>query len=241
MIHFFDTDVAKEYGVNAAIILQNLGYWIKKNEANGANYFDGNYWTFNSRRAYKELFPYMSERQITTAFEKLIEAELIITGNYNQSSYDRTLWYALTKKGKCILHFDIMDNVKTSNGLCQNVEPIPNINTDNKPDYKTHIKGESEKNIKNENIFEDYCKENSDLLNAFNEFEKMRKQIKKPMTDKAKKMLITEIEKISKEPETQIEILNQSILHCWQSVYPLKQSDNRHPNPDDYDIKYLLE
>ena len=69
----------------------------------------------------------------------------------------------------------------------------------------------------------------------------MRKKIKKPMTDKAKKMLITEIEKISKEPETQIEILNQSILHCWQSVYPLKQSDNRHPNPDDYDIKYLLE
>ena len=241
MIHFFDTDVAKEYGVNAAIILQNLGYWIKKNEANGANYFDGNYWTFNSRRAYKELFPYMSERQITTAFEKLIEAELIITGNYNQSSYDRTLWYALTKKGKCILHFDIMDNVKTSNGLCQNVEPIPNINTDLKPDYKTHIKGTSEKKEKNKNVFEDYCKENAELLNAFAEFEKMRKQLKKPMTDKAKKMLITEIEKISKEPETQIEILNQSILHCWQSVYPLKQSDNRHPNPDDYDIKYLLE
>lgn len=135
MIHTFDVNIAVEYGINAAVLLQNIGYWIKQNEANELNYFDGCYWTFNSRRAYKELFPYMSERQINTAFQKLIDNDLIVTGHYNKLAYDRTLWYALTQKGKCILHFDIMENVKMSNGECQNVEPIPNVNTNNKHIY----------------------------------------------------------------------------------------------------------
>ena len=129
MKHIFDVDIAKQYGVNAAVLLENIGYWIKQNEANEVNFYDGRYWTFNSRRAYRELFPYMSERQIATALEKLIDNGLIMTGNYNKLAYDRTLWYALTKKGECILHFDIMDNVILSNGNTQNVEPIPNINT----------------------------------------------------------------------------------------------------------------
>ncbi len=130
MKHLFDVDIAKQYGVNAAILLENIGYWIKQNEANETNFFDGYYWTFNSRRAYRELFPYMSERQINTAFDKLISDGLIITGNYNKIAYDRTLWYALTQKGKCILHFDIMENNNSSNGNREIERPIPNKNTD---------------------------------------------------------------------------------------------------------------
>lgn len=127
MKHIFDVDIAKIYGVNAAVLLENIGYWIKQNEANETNFFDGKYWTFNSRRAYRELFPYMSERQIDTAFRKLIDDGLLVTGNYNKVAYDRTLWYALTQKGKCILHFDGMENANTSNGNGENVPPIPNI------------------------------------------------------------------------------------------------------------------
>lgn len=130
MKHIFDVDIAKRYGINAAVLLENIGYWIKQNEANETNFYDGRYWTFNSRRAYRELFPYMSERQINTAFDKLISDGLIVTGNYNKLAYDRTLWYALTQKGKCILHFDIMDNDNMRNGNDQNGEPIPNINAD---------------------------------------------------------------------------------------------------------------
>ena len=140
MIHVFDTDIAVKYGINAAVLLQNIGYWIAQNEANETNFHDGYYWTYNSRRAYRELFPYMSERQINTAFAKLIEDGVIITGNYNKLAYDRTLWYALTQKGKSILHFDIMENTNLSNANGQNVRPIPDINTDKKSDNKTYIK-----------------------------------------------------------------------------------------------------
>lgn len=140
MKHIFDVDIANKYGINAAVLLENLGYWIKQNEANETNYYDGNYWTYNSRRAYRELFPYMSERQINTAFQKLIEDGLVITGNYNKIAYDRTLWYALTQKGKSILHFDIMEDTKKSNGNGENVTPIPDINTNIKPNINTNNK-----------------------------------------------------------------------------------------------------
>ena len=138
MIHIFDTEIAVKYGINAAVLLQNLGYWIKQNEANETNFFDGTYWTYNSRRAYRELFPYMSERQIDTAFRKLIDDGLVITGNYNKVAYDRTLWYALTQKGKCILHFDGMENTEMSDAKPQNVKPIPNINTNQNTNINTN-------------------------------------------------------------------------------------------------------
>ena len=129
-MHSFDVEIAKKYGVNCAIILQNLAYWIRHNEANERNYYDGNYWTYNSVKAFGELFPYISKRQISTALQKLIDEKIIITGNYNKSAYDRTLWYAITEKGKSILHFCTMENTKKENGNAENVEPIPNINTD---------------------------------------------------------------------------------------------------------------
>ena len=146
MKHFFEVSIAVELGVTAAIILENIGYWVKQNEANENNYHNGHYWTYNSRKAYMELFPYMGERQLNDAFKKLIEGEYIISDNFNQSKLDRTLWYTLTKKGKAALHYDVkQDNImsdsiptKCNNGESQNeimehckiAEAIPYINTD---------------------------------------------------------------------------------------------------------------
>lgn len=130
MKHLFDVEIAVKYGINAAVLLENIGFWVKQNEANETNYFDGHYWTYNSRRALRELLPYMSERQINTAISKLVDDGLVLTGNYNKSPYDRTLWYTLTDKGKAILHFDIIEKKEMSNERLQNVTPIPDINTD---------------------------------------------------------------------------------------------------------------
>ena len=129
MNHNFDVIVAKEYGIIEAILLSHLEYWIAKNIANQKNYYDGYYWTFNSTRAFTELFPYLSQRQIQNALKHLKEEGIIQTGNYNKSAYDRTLWYAFTEKGKSIMQKCKMDSAKMVNGLCKNVKPIPNINT----------------------------------------------------------------------------------------------------------------
>lgn len=125
MEHSFDIEIAKEYGVNCAVILNNLYFWIQKNEANGDHYHDGLYWTFNSVKAFNDLFPYLSEKQIRSALSKLEDDGIIKTGNYNKVAYDRTKWYAITQKGISIL-------TKRQMEINQTDTPIPDINTDKK-------------------------------------------------------------------------------------------------------------
>lgn len=64
------------------------------------------------------------------------------------------------------------------------------------------------------------------LKNTLNEFEEMRKSIKKPMTDVARKRLIRELQKLAGENvQLMIEILDQSILNSWAGVYPIKNNN----------------
>lgn len=254
MKHIFDVEIASKYGVNAAIILENLYYWIKHNEANETNFYDGTYWTFNSRKAMKELFPYMSEKQIRTAMDKLISDGAVITGNYNKLSYDRTLWYALTEKGKSFFQngtFQVdqkevskvpkgqMEIDEKSKRIAVEGKPIPDINTNINTDVNkdinqiekstTALPSDNAKKKSNSKdkciIFKTFAKGNEDLEQALKDFEDMRKLIKKPMSDRAKKILVSNLEKLSTNPEIQVKILEQSIVHSWQSVYALKENN----------------
>ena len=137
--HSFDIELAQEYGVNAAILFKNICFWIAKNRANGKNFFDGDYWTYNSKRAFAELFPYMSERQVGSALQKLIDARMIKTGNYNEDRRDKTTWYALDINGACMVQKCNIGFTKSHNGNSENVRPLPDnkttdISTDIKPD-----------------------------------------------------------------------------------------------------------
>ena len=64
------------------------------------------------------------------------------------------------------------------------------------------------------------------LKAALIEFIKMRKLSKKPLTDHALELAINKLYKLSSDPETQIEIVEQSILNNWQGFFPLKNVDN---------------
>ena len=136
MQHSFDVEIAKEYGLKEAILMNHLWFWIEKNKANEIHYYDGTYWTYNSVKAFNKLFPYLSERQINNTLKELKDKGIIQTGNYNKSAYDRTMWYAFTKTGISIMQKCKMDYAKISNGNVENVKPIPDINTDIKPDIK---------------------------------------------------------------------------------------------------------
>ena len=139
MEYSFNVEHANNYGVNQAIILKNLIFWIQKNIANSQHYHDERTWSYNSIRAFKTLFPFWTERQINICLNKLIKANVLKTGNYNKIGYDRTLWYAFVKEedfiDKAILHKRQMDFTEKSNRITVNVKPIPYLNPD-----KNHIK-----------------------------------------------------------------------------------------------------
>lgn len=137
MNHSFDIAVAKDVGVNAAVIFQNIAFWCEHSRANGTNYHDGAYWTYNSNKAFGELFPYLTSKAIRGALQKLIDADYIKTGNYNSQKYDRTLWYSLTKKGNSIFQKGQIEMPERANRNARKGEPIPDIN----PDINHDIKG----------------------------------------------------------------------------------------------------
>lgn len=84
------------------------------------------------------------------------------------------------------------------------------------------VKESNIKEIYKEKIFFAYASNESDLLLALQDFEKMRNKIKSPMTERAKQKLLTELDKLSSDTKTKIKILEQSILHNWKSVYVIK-------------------
>lgn len=68
--------------------------------------------------------------------------------------------------------------------------------------------------------------EDEEVKNSIYEFIKMRKLIKKPMTDRALTMLINKLEKLSSDKDIQIKILEKSILKNWTDIYPYKEENN---------------
>ena len=144
MDYSFDIKMATEIGVEKAVLLKNIVFWIRKNEANKMNYFDGSYWTYNSANAFTKLFPFWSAKKIYNMLKWLTNNDYLKEGNYNKVAYDRTKWYALSEKS--ITYYSQFHFTKSSNGIDQMVKPIPDINSNNKPNIKTD-KSEIEKSF----------------------------------------------------------------------------------------------
>ena len=64
MTYHFDSAVAEKFGVDGAVFIARMQYWIEKNAANDRHFHAGRYWTYNSLRALEKLFPFWSRRQI---------------------------------------------------------------------------------------------------------------------------------------------------------------------------------
>lgn len=64
--------------------------------------------------------------------------------------------------------------------------------------------------------------ENEELQNALKAFVQMRSFIKKPMTEYALKLMLKKLDELGNNDTTKIAILNQSITHNWQGIFPLK-------------------
>ena len=155
-MHSFDPKIAEMVGIAPAVIYQNIVWWIAKNEANEQNFYDGHYWTYNSVKAFSTLFPYLTEKQVRSALDKLVECGLIATGNYNASAYDRTKWFRLSTQ----IHLPSRANQLDPQG-----EPIPDIKPDIKPDVlDTNV---SMQNKRGTRIKADWQPSEQDLQYAF--------------------------------------------------------------------------
>lgn len=92
----FDSEIAKKYGKNVAVVLTELCFWIEQNKKDNVNFHDGKYWVLSSMENWSNLIDYMTINTIRHTLEKMIKEGLIITRNYNSSKRGRTKLYTLS-------------------------------------------------------------------------------------------------------------------------------------------------
>ena len=151
-MHHFDVEDAMKYGVEKAVVLSNIRFWLNnnKNKDLSAVKHDGYYWMYNTARDMSNVLPYFTQSKVQRLLKQLEDDGVLIVGNYNKVKYDRTKWYTLSE-------FTYDDN-------CITQTPELNIGNDviEQPiqDSKTNTKTNNKINIPFSDFWDkyDYCK-----------------------------------------------------------------------------------
>lgn len=101
---------------------------------------------------------------------------------------------------------------------------------DRSKENTTEEKKTEEKRIepKKADAFREFAGEDETLLQALRDFSAMRTKIKRPLTPAAQTRLLSRLKK-DFSPAEWVPVLNQSVDHCWQDLYPLKKEEQPQP------------
>ena len=120
----------------------------------------------------------------------------------------------------------INNSIKTSSNKS-------NTNTKNDTGVVLNLvhKNKQENKQKNNNsdlevIVEAYT-DNKELKETIIDFIEMRKSIKKKLTERALKTILNKLDKIALNDFEKIEILENSIVNCWQGVFEIKKEAHK--------------
>lgn len=238
MEHHFDIEVAKEYGIVEAVLINLFQFWITKNKANNIHSHDGRFWTYCSQRALLEIFPYLSRQNLRTIIKHLVKKGVIIIGNYNTAPYDKTNWYAFVDEKRWIYNNQPTDGLKLTNGCVETNQPIPDINVqskdcttlfDNKPNI---IKEENispippiiphEEKRKGANLDTSFVED--EYKDAYMQWLEYKRAIKKPYkTQQSLELNYRQAKSLAgNDPQTFRLIIEQSIGNGWTGLFELK-------------------
>lgn len=237
MEHQFNVGFAELYGIEEAIIIHNLYFWIMKNIANNVHEHNGRHWTYNSNVAFVELFPYMNKTKICRVMSHLEKEEIILKDNFNKDGRDRTLWYAFSDKGLDVIKecgYDIskMSRCTIQNELCtiQNEPPLPySKQTDNKHKEKDIDKSISQKKSKSFDVRDDLSYVAAEYVDIWNEWLDYKDEIKAQY--KVQRGAIMQYNSLLKYADNNVNlaiaIVHRSIEQSWTGLFALTDKQKK--------------
>lgn len=83
--------LAREIGLNEAIMLQQMHYWLLKS----SNEFEGVKWFYKTLEDWQTEFPFWSAMTIRRTLTNLEKQKVIRIGNFNKKKFDKTKWYTI--------------------------------------------------------------------------------------------------------------------------------------------------
>lgn len=223
-------DLAARYGLDVAVFIQNIYYWVRKNEANQEHFYDGRYWAHSSYRGLEKWFePLWSMQQIKRIVSKCREQGLLLVGDYNPDGFTHTNWYSVTD-AVLEIYGDSLDPEKVvrnrtidSSILMQNrseIEPANNV-------YKININ--KPPIIPREVLarVDEACGEDQELRDGIMALLENRKKLRKPV-DTVKKIdgILNRLSEYSGgNRRMKLAMLDKAVEWDWLSVYPLKPDE----------------
>lgn len=102
-------------GIDEAVVLQQVHYWVILNQRANRNEHGGFFWTYNtfkdwSEKAFDGLYSISTLKRI---FARLEKRGLVISGRFNKSNTDRTKWYRVNyDELDRLCQSDTMESVK---------------------------------------------------------------------------------------------------------------------------------
>ena len=155
-MHHFDVEDAMKYGVEKAVVLSNIRFWLNNNKNKDLSTVkrDGYYWMYNTAKDMSNVLPYFTQSKVQRLLKQLEDDGVLIVGNYNKVKYDRTKWYTLSE-------FTCDENCSTQTPeLNIGNEKIEQPIQDSKTNTKTNNKIDTSINIPFSDFWDkyDYCK-----------------------------------------------------------------------------------
>lgn len=111
------TRLALLIGLQEAIVLGQVHYWLKYKENVGQDFINGRYWIYNTYEQWQKQFPFWSISTIRRIFSKLEKQGLLIAGNFNKVGYDHTKWYSIDYKKLDAIN---LPSVQSDHNACSN-------------------------------------------------------------------------------------------------------------------------
>jgi uncharacterized phage protein (TIGR02220 family) len=105
-------DLAYSIGLNEAIALQQVNYWLK--ETTSGLERDGVRWIYNTNEQWLEQFPFWSESTLKRTFTRLKNLGVLKVEQLNKSQRDMTNYYTINYES------DLLDEVKVTKSKSSN-------------------------------------------------------------------------------------------------------------------------
>ena len=123
--------LALAIGLNEAIVLQQLHYWIENPKSEGRVDKEGNKWVYNTYEQWRENFPFWSVSTIQRIFSSLEEKGVVISDQLDKHDRDMRKFYQINYEQLDILHHVKLtsSNVSTCDDVNKNTETTPETTT----------------------------------------------------------------------------------------------------------------
>jgi len=159
--HCFSVELAEQYGIEAAILIHHFQFWIEQNQAMNRNFHEERTWLYQTQKEIAAIYPYWSEDTVCRIINKLVEAGVLIKGNFNKTSFDRTIWYAFENEKMFTKPRNRgMENANSRNPIHETAETIPDTKTNAKHNnivvgekQVSHVKKEKKSELTKDDVY----------------------------------------------------------------------------------------